>query len=241
MFAYLLVCAVSSLPIQQDALATETLKLQNVKPSRILRVLKTQTSETSDGRKIRLIPVGIKSITPSDSTMYLILFGTEKARAEVRQIVPLLDVRPSEAQVVLRVVRETFVQGKSTGKETVLVHQLKCINNMPMEIASKDEDGGFNMEFTARINGDKSVSLTGMSDINYDEARRNGLTFRRRMAAGQTSILTGVTNSADGAIQDRIGQGENAPQPGTYYVYYLEAEVLPDSVHLGSEIRRAVK
>ena len=237
MFTYLLACAIAILPTQQDALATETLKLQNIKPSRMLRTLRTEKSLNSEGAEKRLIPPGIMSITPSDSTMTLILFGTDKARAELRQVIPLLDVRASEAQIVLRIVREAVVAGMSTGKETVLVHQLKCSNGKPIEVFSKDEDASFRIEFTARINGDKSVSLSGISDLHFDETRRDGLTFSRRIAEKQTSILAGITNSVDNVVQEQLQAGGRATPAGTYYVYYLEAEVVSASVHFGSELK----
>jgi hypothetical protein len=154
--------------------------------------------------------------------------GSDAAIAAVKKRVALLDVAPRTVLVKLRLVRIWFVDDGKMQEDTLGAPLITARSNQPAAVSVSGR-GGYAVALTPRVDGDGSITLTTTLRLDVPVG---GTTYRnltatrtRRLEAGKTERVVGVTDSGDAAIQEtiRLGALPEKWAPNSFYGYYVEA------------------
>lgn len=198
---------------------TERIPLRFVRPSEMIAALRAAPNG---------LPAGTANLTPNDRDNTLSVRGSDVAIARVKELAALLDVAPRTVLVKLRLVRVWFVDDGKMQEDTLSAPVITTTNNRPAAISVSGR-GGYAVALTPRVNGDGSITLTATLRLS---APVGGAAYRdltatrtRRVEAGKTERVVGVTDSRDAAIQEtvRLGALPEKWAPNSFYGYYVEA------------------
>jgi hypothetical protein len=177
---------------------------------------------------VPLPPGGAADLTPDDRDNTLLLRGSEAAIAATKERVALLDVAPRTVLVKLRLVRIWFVDDGKMQEDTLGAPLITARSNQPAAVSVSGR-GGYAVALTPRVNGDGSITLTTTLRLDVPVGgttyRNLAATRTRRLDAGKTERVVGVTDSGDAAIQEtiRLGALPEKWAPNSFYGYYVEA------------------
>jgi hypothetical protein len=194
--------------------------LRFVSPSEVVAALKAAAPNS--------LPTGAADLTPNDRDNTLSVRGSDTAIAKVKELVALLDVAPRTVLVKLRLVRIWFVDDGKMQEYTLGAPLITARSNQPAAVSVSGR-GGYAVALTPRVNGDGSITLTTTLRLDVPVGgttyRNLAATRTRRLDAGKTERVVGVTDSGDAAIQEtiRLGALPEKWAPNSFYGYYVEA------------------
>ena len=165
-----------------------------------------------------LVPIGITSLSPDDTKNSLTITGTPEAVRQIEEIVRLLDVKPREVRLQVRILRAPIMANIAPEAElpesrVVATADAVVRNNAPLNLHAVGEGQLFRVFVTPHINGDRSITLsaelsevsavslssvskgTHIADMNIKNAR----TWTRRIAGGTRTVVSSVPNEIDHA------------------------------------------
>ena len=195
---------------------TERIALRFVRPSEIVAALRA------------VLPTGTAGLTPEDRDNTLSVRGTESGIARVKELVALLDVAPRIVQVKMRLVRIWFVDDGKMQEDVLGKPVITARSNQPAVISVSGR-GGYTVALTPRVNDDGAITLTTTlrfsAPVGGAAYRDLTATRTRRLEAGKTERVVGVTDSRDAGIQEtvRLGALPERWAPASFYAYYVEA------------------
>lgn len=219
---------------------TERIPLTYLKPSAVVSMF-AESADTKDSPQ-NLLPKGVVRLVPHDRERQLSVRGSRESIAQMRTLIRLLDVKPRQALLKLRVLRYTF---DGTGKytaETLQSPVVSTTNNHPVvvEIKAARKNGagepGCRVEVIPRINGDDSITVFGSLRVTHGgSVYQTAKPASRRLTAGETRLLTGVATVRDPRLQKAVLQGDVPVVSEAFTAYYLE--VTPSLINEDSVAR----
>ena len=185
-----------------EPLDRDTIRLRFVKPSHLARALSAPERP--------LLPAGIAEVVPDDRNNTLMVRGTTQALIQVRKAVRLLDLPPRQILLKLRLIRVQFTRN-GAGEEETLGTPIRTTVDKGRTMVRLDGPGGnLKVQIVPRVSGDDFITLdTTLSTETQSGRRRLTRTARqtRRVPAGETRRVSGVTDSPDASVQAQVRQG----------------------------------
>ena len=150
-------------PAAKAAAQSETLVLRWIKPSEFVRQL---TPPDLNGDSVSLAP-GLTRLSPDDAKGRILVQGSEKALAQLHEIVPLLDVEPRQVSLTARILRVPAGTTVSIDPAAprlrgivVTTAQAKARNNERVTLYAVGDGKLFHVELAPHVNGDRTVTIT---------------------------------------------------------------------------------
>lgn len=197
---------------------TEKIPVNNVIAAEVVKKLKADGS----------VPPAIRQISPNDKDNSVTVQGSPAAVTQVKEALRKLDVRPRQIQVNLRRVRvQVSPDGKRTEEDTP-GPVMTTTNDVPatMTLTYAANPGGAVVDgwtygVLPHVESDGSVTLS--VTLRREGPHALSATATRRVPAGQTVRITGITDSQDKRVQELVRQGLVPEKSGAFRADYLEA------------------
>jgi hypothetical protein len=227
----------------QNEIVTEVITLNFMKPTNFLKCLEetggsgffttqagTATVETEKAKS--LMPAGVSSSVPNNEAKTITLTGTKSAIEEVKHIARLLDVRPWQIGMKVRLVETRIDSSRRRTRSIIQTSTLMTTNNRPVQTAITTAEGGdipefslLSLQLTPHVNGDNSLSLlanlqrTGNSDDRKSDEKVS--IFQRFGKSDEWNTFRTLTFNPDKEIQSKVQAGGAVPE-SAYPLYSLE-------------------
>ena len=167
-----------------------------------------------------LVPVGITSLSPDDTRNRLTVKGTPEAIKQIENIARLLDIKPRQVRLQVRILRapasaSISLTGELPESRVVTTGEAVVRNNAPLNLNAVGDGQLFRVFVTPHINGDQTVSLSAefseVSSIPSGSVAtpdtmqtaaiqvKNSRSGTRRVAKGTRTILASVPNQTNRA------------------------------------------
>lgn len=203
----------STKKVQEKRFIAAKIRLSHIAPTRVVEKL---------GRQ-KMIPPDLSALLAYDVDYTIIARGTPKAIAELKELIKLLDVEQKAVRLELRLLRFKFEADGSWDVETISSPQVSTLNNEAAHVETKGANGGFDVQITPRINGDRTVSVQcGVRLFGPDGAATLSTTIHRRIPPDRKTILLGRTDSTDKEIQEAVRQSHIPSVAKAHTAYYLQ-------------------
>lgn len=212
----LLLVALASITLVQTRIDTVKVHIRNSTAARVLASLKAQRG---------LLPEGVTVVIAPGVDDVLAVNGTRGGIKRAEELIRLLDVKPRTGFIELSFKRLTRDAQGGSKVETLATQRIAITNEFPIH-SSCNGGADVQLDFTPRINGDGSVSLSGnarLTGTGFDAPNRAPLRIAKRIEHGKTMRLVGDTNVS--AIRDQVRVGDTAEPHSPGVILYVEATV----------------